>query len=48
MPSRWPLAKHTHARGIRGTGRDDQVSARAVAAIEEEMIGFKFPTGFGS
>ena len=27
--------KHTHTHGVRGTGREDQVPARAVAAIRE-------------
>ena len=39
----------TYTHEVRGTGRSDQVPARAVADIEEEgMIDFKFLARFGS
>ena len=41
--------RHTDTHEVRGTGREAQVPARAVADIEgERMIGFKFPTRFGN
>lgn len=49
MLSTWSGSEPTHTHEVRGTGREDQVPARAVADIEEEgMINFKFLTGFGN
>jgi len=44
VPSSRSLSGNTHTHEVRGTGREDQVPARAVADIEGEgMIDFKFP-----
>ena len=49
ISSNWSLLKHTYIHEVRGTGREDQVPARAVADIGEKgVIDFKFLPGFSN